>query len=141
MKQELKEIEEYARTKEGKDFKLEAWDYSYWADKLKNDRYAFNDEDMKPYFELNNTIDGVFGLATKLYGYTFKLTDKIDKYHPDVRVYEVYRKDGSLLGLLYADFFYREGKSPGGKTRYPFDFHCLQFLEACRKCAGAAHSI
>ncbi len=113
MKQELKEIEEYARTKEGKDFKLEAWDYSYWADKLKNDRYAFNDEDMKPYFELNNTIDGVFGLATKLYGYTFKLTDKIDKYHPDVRVYEVYRKDGSLLGLLYADFFYREGKSPG----------------------------
>lgn len=113
MKQELKEIEEYARTKEGKGFKLEAWDYSYWADKLKNDRYAFNDEDMKPYFELNNTIDGVFGLATKLYGYTFKLTDKIDKYHPDVRVYEVYRKDGSLLGLLYADFFYREGKSPG----------------------------
>lgn len=113
MKQELKEIEDYARTTEGKDFKLEAWDYSYWADKLKNDRYAFNDEDMKPYFELNNTIDGVFGLATKLYGYTFKLTDKIDKYHPDVRVYEVYRKDGSLLGLLYADFFYREGKSPG----------------------------
>lgn len=113
MKQELKEIEDYARTTEGKDFKLEAWDYSYWADKLKNDRYAFNDEDMKPYFELNNTIDGVFGLATKLYGYSFKLTDKIDKYHPDVRVYEVYRKDGSLLGLLYADFFYREGKSPG----------------------------
>lgn len=113
MKAELKEIEDYARSKEGDDFTLEAWDYSYWADKLKNDRYAFNDEDLKPYFELNNTIKGVFGLATKLYGYKFKETDKIDLYHPDVKVFEVYEKDGSLLGLLYADFFYRGGKSPG----------------------------
>lgn len=113
MKSELKEIEDYAKASQGDDFKLEAWDYSYWSDKLKNDRYAFNDEDMKPYFELNNTINGVFGLATKLYGYKFKETDKVDKYHPDVKVYEVYEKDGKLLGLLYADFFYREGKSPG----------------------------
>lgn len=113
MKTELLEIEKYAQATEGKDFKLSAWDYSYWSDKLKNDRYAFNDEDMKPYFELNNTIKGVFGLATKLYGYKFKETDKIDKYHPDVKVYEVYEKDGTLLGVLYADFFYRDGKSPG----------------------------
>lgn len=113
MKRELKEIEDYARQTEGADFTLGAWDYSYWSDKLKNNRYAFNDEDLKPYFELNRTIDGVFGLATKLYGYKFKETDKIDKYHPDVRVYEVYTKDGKLLGLLYADFFYRAGKSPG----------------------------
>ena len=113
MKVELKEIEDYAKATEGNDFKLEAWDYSFWSDKLKNDRYAFNDEDMKPYFELNNTINGVFGLATKLYGYKFKETDKIDKYHPDVKVYEVYEKNGKLLGILYADFFYREGKSPG----------------------------
>lgn len=113
MKAELLEIEKYAQATEGKDFKLSAWDYSYWSDKLKNDRYAFNDEDMKPYFELNNTIMGVFGLATKLYGYKFKETDKIDKYHPDVKVYEVYEKDGTLLGVLYADFFYRDGKSPG----------------------------
>ncbi len=113
MKSELLEIEKYAQATEGKDFKLSAWDYSYWSDKLKNDRYAFNDEDMKPYFELNNTIKGVFGLATKLYGYKFKETDKIDKYHPDVKVYEVYEKDGTLLGVLYADFFYRDGKSPG----------------------------
>lgn len=113
MKKELKEIEEYARKSEGEDFKLEAWDYSFWSDKLKNDRYAFNDEDLKPYFELNNTIKGVFGLATKLYGYQFKETDKVELYHPDVKVYEVYKKDGELLGLLYADFFYREGKSPG----------------------------
>lgn len=113
MKVELKEIEEYARASEGSDFKLAAWDYSYWADRLKNERYAFNDEDMKPYFELNNTIKGVFGLATRLYGYKFKETEKIDKYHPDVKVYEVYEKDGKLLGILYADFFYRDGKSPG----------------------------
>ena len=113
MKAELKEIEDYAKATEGNDFKLEAWDYSFWSDKLKNDRYAFNDEDMKPYFELNNTINGVFGLATKLYGYKFKETNKIDKYHPDVKVYEVYEKNGKLLGILYADFFYREGKSPG----------------------------
>lgn len=113
MKKELKEIEDYARKSEGDDFKLEAWDYSYWSDKLKSDRYAFNDEDMKPYFELENTIKGVFGLATKLYGYKFKENKNIDVYHPDVKAYEVYESDGKLLGVLYADFFYRPGKSPG----------------------------
>lgn len=113
MRKELKEIEEFARETEGKDFNLSAWDYSYWSDKLKNNRYAFNDEDMKPYFELNNTIKGVFGLATKLYGYQFKETKAIDKYHPDVKIFEVYNKAGKLQGILYADFFYRDGKSPG----------------------------
>ncbi|MDE6680686.1 MAG: peptidase M3, partial [Muribaculaceae bacterium] len=78
-----------------------------------NERYAFNDEDMKPYFELENTIKGVFGLATKLYGYTFKPNKSIPVYHPDVMAYEVYDADKKLLGLLYADFFYRPGKSPG----------------------------
>ena len=113
MRKEIKEIEDFAKKTEGEDFKLMPWDYSYWADQLKNHLFSFNDEDLKPYFELNNTIDGVFGLATKLYGYKFKETDKVDKYHPDVRVYEVYKKDGDLLGLLYADFFYRPGKAPG----------------------------
>ncbi len=89
------------------------WDYSYWSDKLKNERYAFNDEDMKPYFELENTIGGVFGLATRLYGYTFKENKDIPVYHPDVKAFEVYERDGSILGVLYADFFYRAGKSPG----------------------------
>lgn len=113
MKNELKEIEEFARVSQGKDFSLKAWDYAYWSDKLKNERYSFNDEDLKPYFELNNTIKGVFGLATKLYGYKFKETKKVDPYHPDVKIYEVYQKNGDLLGILYADFFYRAGKSPG----------------------------
>ena len=113
MKKELKEIEDYARQTQGADFKLMPWDYSYWSNKLKNERYAFNDEDMKPYFELNNTIEGVLGLATKLYGYTFKENKEIPGYHPDVKVFEVYDDDGSLLGILYADFYYRAGKSPG----------------------------
>lgn len=113
MRKELDEIQEYARLTEGPDFNLEAWDYSYWSDKLKNDRYAFNDEDMKPYFELNHTIDGVFGLANKLYGYTFKENKNIPGYHPDVRAYDVYDRNGDVLGVLYADFFYRPGKAPG----------------------------
>lgn len=113
MKAELKEIEDFARQTEGSDFVLAPWDYSFWSDKLKSERYAFNDEDMKPYFELNNTIKGVFGLATKLYGYKFKEIKNVDVYHPDVKVYEVNDRDGKPLGLLYADFFYRAGKSPG----------------------------
>lgn len=114
MKKEVKAVEDYAREQlKDPNYKLEAWDYSYWSDKLKNAKYAFNDEDMKPYFELNNTIDGVFGLATKLYGYTFKENKDIPGYHPDVRAYEVYDRDGKILGIFYADFFYRPGKSGG----------------------------
>ena len=111
--QELAEIEKFARETEGEDFKLMPWDYSFWADKLKNERYAVSDEEMKQYFELHNTIDGVFGLASKLYGYTFKEKKDIPVYHPDVKAFKVYESDGNLLGILYADFFYRTGKSPG----------------------------
>lgn len=113
MKMEVKEIEEFARKSEGDAFKLMPWDYSYWSDKLKNERYSFNDEDLKPYFELERTIDGVLGLATRLYGYKFKENKNIPVYHPDVKAYEVFEKDGSVLGVLYADFFYRPGKGPG----------------------------
>lgn len=113
MKREVKEVEDFAKKTEGDDFQLMPWDYGYWSDKLKNAKYAFNDEDMKPYFELNKTISGVLGLATKLYGYTFKENKNIPVYHPDVKAFEVYDKDGSVLGILYADFFYRAGKSPG----------------------------
>ena len=113
MRNEIAEIENFAKKTEGADFKLMPWDYSYWADKLKNAKYAFNDEDMKPYFELNNTIGGVLGLATTLYGYTFKENKDIPVYHPDVKAFEVFENDGSLLGVLYADFYYRPGKSPG----------------------------
>ena len=114
MKQEMAEIQDFARSQTGDaTFELMPWDYSYWSDKLKNSKYAFNDEDMKPYFELNNTINGVLGLATKLYGYKFKENKDIPGYHPDVKVFEVYGPEGDVLGLLYADFFYRPGKAPG----------------------------
>lgn len=113
MKQELEEVQAFARQTEGADYLIKPWDYSYYSDKLKNEKYAFSDEDMKPYFELNNTIDGVFGLATKLYGYTFKENKSLPGYHPDVKVFDVYGRDGKFIGLLYTDFFYREGKSPG----------------------------
>lgn len=113
MQKEIQELTDFARQTEGPDFKLEPWDYSYYSDQLKNAKYAFNDEDMKPYFELNNTIKGVFGLATKLYGYQFKENKNVPGYHPDVRAYDVLTADGKPLGLLYTDFFYRPGKAPG----------------------------
>lgn len=113
MKDELKEITEYARATEGPDFNLEAWDYSYWSDKLKNAKYSFNDEDMRPYFELDNTIKGVFGLATSLYGYKFKENKNVPVYHADVKAYDVLDKKGKLIGMLYTDFYYRPGKAPG----------------------------
>ncbi len=113
MQKELQEIEAFARRTEGDDFKLQAWDYSFWSDKLKNDLYSFNDEDMRPYFELENTIKGVLGLATKLYGYKFTENKTLPAYHPDVKAFNVHDADGKLLGLLYADFYYRPGKAPG----------------------------
>lgn len=114
MQTELAEITAFAREQlNDNTFELQAWDYSYWSDKLKNARYAFNDEDMRPYFSLDNTIKGVFGLATKLYGYKFKENKKIPVYHQDVKVFDVYKSDGSLLGVLYTDFYYRPGKAPG----------------------------
>lgn len=113
MKKEIEQVQAFARQTEGPDFVLMPWDYSYWYDKLKNEKYSFNDEDMKPYFELNNTIDGVFGLATKLFGYTFKRNKNIPTYHPDAEAFEVFDKDGKILGVLYTDFYYRPGKSSG----------------------------
>ena len=113
MQKELEEITAFARQSEGPDFKLEPWDYSYWSDKLKNAKYAFNDEDMKPYFEVGNVIKGVFGLAHDLYGYNFKLNKDIVGYHPEVSAYEVTDKSGKLIGILYTDFYYRPGKAPG----------------------------
>lgn len=125
MQKEIGEITDYAREKTGdSNFDLQAWDYSYWSDKLKNERYAFNDEDMRPYFELDNTIKGVFGLATKLYGYKFKENKKLPVYHPDVKAFDVYKSDGSLLGVLYTDFYYRPGKAPGAwMTEYRGEYY------------------
>ena len=110
---EFAEIESYASQLEGRPVKIKAWDYSYYSNKLQQAKYSYNEEELRPYFELNNVIDGVFGLATKLYGLTFESNADIEVYHPDVKAYDVKDADGSYLGGIYTDFFPRESKRPG----------------------------
>ena len=110
---EFAEIESYASQLEGRPVKIKAWDYSYYSNKLQQAKYSYNEEELRPYFELNNVIDGVFGLATKLYGLTFEPNADIEVYHPDIKAYDVKDADGSYLGVIYTDFFPRESKRPG----------------------------
>lgn len=110
---EMKEIEEYARKEEGDKFDFQRWDFAYYSEKLKEERYSINDELVRPYFELNQAIHGAFYLATRLYGVTFKQNHDIPVFNPDVKVWEVYDYDGNYLALLYCDFFARKGKHSG----------------------------
>jgi len=111
--QDVKDIEQMAKKLEGEDFELEPWDFSYYSHKLQMERYNLDAEMLRPYLEISNVIKGVFGLATKLYGITFKENKDIPVYHPDVKAYEVFDKDGSYLAVLYADFYPRKGKQGG----------------------------
>ena len=110
---EIAEIEALAKETEGGQFQLMPWDFSYYAEKLKNRKFDFNEEALRPYFELNRVKQGVFGLAIRLYGITFRENKDIPVYHPDVQAYEVYDKDGSYLAVLYTDFYPRAGKRSG----------------------------
>ena len=110
---EYEAIEKMARKLEGKDFKLEPWDIGFYAHKLKLEKYNIDAEMLRPYFELSKVIDGVFGLANRLYGITFKENKDIPVYHPDVKAYEVFDEDGSFLAVFYADFHPRKGKQGG----------------------------
>lgn len=110
---EFEELEKFASGIEGETIHLQPWDYSYYAYKLKQEKYQYDEEALRPYFELSNTIKGVFGLASRLYGLGFEELHDIDVYHPDVRVFKVTEENGEYLGLLYMDFFPREGKQPG----------------------------
>lgn len=99
--------------KEGKGEKLEAWDWWYYTEKLRKEKFNLDEEQTKPYFKLENVREGAFAVANKLYGITLtKLTD-IPTYHPDVEVFEVKDADGSQLGIFYVDYFPRPGKSGG----------------------------
>lgn len=89
------------------------WDYSYYANRLRNERFSYDEEALRPYFSLPDMVKGVFGLAGSLYGISFREAEGIEVYHPDVKAYEVTDSDGSYLGLLYTDFFPRESKRPG----------------------------
>jgi peptidyl-dipeptidase Dcp len=106
------EVEKFAKSI-GFVGELMPWDWSYYTEKLKAKKYSLDDEMLKPYFELNHVIKGVFGLATELYGITFKENKNIPVYNKDVLPYEVYDADGKFLSVLYADFHPRSGKKGG----------------------------
>jgi peptidyl-dipeptidase Dcp len=99
--------------KEGKDFKLEPWDWWYYAEKVKKAKYDLDDNALRPYFQLENVRDGAFMVANRLYGITFTERADIPKYHEDVRVFEVKDADGSHLAVLYVDYFPRASKQGG----------------------------
>lgn len=111
--QEFEAVENLAKETQGNDFHLMPWDWSYYSNKLKEKKFSLNDELLRPYFELENVKKGVFGLATKLYGITFKKNTDIPVYHKDVEAFEVFDKDGKYLAILYTDFHPRSGKRSG----------------------------
>lgn len=120
---DFKELADFARS-EGFTDKLQPWDYSYYSNRLRQARYNFDEESLRPYFELNNVIKGVFGLATSLYGVTFEENKDIPVYHPEVQAFEVKDADGSYLGVIYTDFFPRDTKRPGAwMTGFKDEWH------------------
>ena len=111
-KLEVEELKKFA-AEQGFKGNIERWDWSFYTEKLKMSKYSYNEEDVKPYFQLEKVIDGVFMLTNKLYGLTYKPNVNIPVYHPDVKAYEVYDESGKLISILYLDFFPRAGKSGG----------------------------
>ena len=110
---EVQEVADFASSYEGCSVDLQPWDFAYYAQKLKQKKFDFDPDQVRPYLELSNVINGVFGLATRLYGISFKRNDSIQVYHKDVVAYEVYDKDDTFLALLYTDFFPRASKQGG----------------------------
>ena len=110
---EYEAVQGFASETEKENITVMPWDWSYYSEKLKDIRFNVNDEMTRPYFELNHVKKGVFGLATQLYGITFKENKEIPVYHPEVEAYEVYDADGKFLSILYTDFHPRDGKQSG----------------------------
>lgn len=110
---DVKQVEGFAVGVEGEAITLQPWDWSYYSEKLRDAKYSVNDEMVRPYFELENVKKGVFGLATDLYGITFKKNSKIQVYHPEVEAFDVLDEKGNFLAVLYTDFHPREGKRQG----------------------------
>ena len=109
--QDLKDVSNYA-SRHGAKLPLQRWDFSYWSEKMKQDKYDFDEELLRPYFQLENVRQGIFNLYGRLYGLTFKEASDIDVYHPDVKVYEVY--DGNrFMAVLYLDMHPRASKRSG----------------------------
>ena len=110
---EVEEVQTLAQELEGEDFQLMPWDWAYYSRILKERKFNLNEEELRPYFELGKVIDGVLGLATRLYGITFQENKDIPVYHPDVKAYEVYDQENRFLAVLYTDFHPRAGKRSG----------------------------
>ena len=111
-RKEVKELQEYAQSL-GFKGTLQPWDWSYYSKKLKDAKYSISDDVLRPYFQLENVIEGVFGLANRLYGLTFVENKDIPVYHPEVKAYEVFDAEGQFLAIYYADFHPRDGKRGG----------------------------
>ena len=121
-------------TKEGKGEKLAAWDWWYYTEKLRKEKYNLDEEELKPYFKLENVRDGAFDVANKLFGITFTQMQGVPVYHPDVTVFEVKDADGSQLGIFYVDYFPREGKRGGAwMSNYREQFGSVRPL-VCNVC-------
>ena len=112
-KSEVAAVQGFAIGMEGKNIQIEPWDWSYYSEKLKSAQFDINDEILRPYFKLENVQKGVFGLATKLYGITFRNNPKIPTWNKEVEAWEVFDKDGSYLAVLYTDFHPRKSKRAG----------------------------
>ena len=112
-KEEIADIRAEIR-KEGKSFEPEGWDYMYYQDKAKQTKYAVDEQEIRSYLEINNVMQGIFHVANKLYGITFKeITAEVPSYEPTAKAYEVIDRDGTLLAIFYSDNFPRDGKNAG----------------------------
>lgn len=110
---DLQEVKDFRKKLEGTD-EIKPWDFAYYSEKLKEQKYSFNEEELRPYFKLENVIGGVFEHARKLFGVTFKETTDIPVYHPEVKTFDVfYEKTNEYIGVFYMDFFPRETKKGG----------------------------
>ena len=121
-KDEMQELQDYALSLNGPEI-LERWDASFYSEKLKKEKLNFDEEKLKPYFQLEKVVDGVFEVAKKLYGLSFKENKDIQVYHKEVTAYEVYDDNENFVALFYADFFPRAGKRQGAwMTSYKGQF-------------------
>ncbi|MDD2797738.1 MAG: M3 family metallopeptidase [Bacteroidales bacterium] len=111
-KEELADMQKLSDS-EGNSFKLQSWDWWYYTEKVRKAKYNFDEDALKPYFKLENVLNGVFMVANKLYGISFTEIKNAPVYHPDVKAFEVKDADGSFLGVLYTDYFPRPGKRQG----------------------------
>lgn len=125
-KEDVTEVEKKAQQLEGSNFKLQPWDFSYYSQKLKHELYDYDPDMLRPYFELSQVQKGVLGLATRLYGITFKRNEKLPVYQKDVIAYDVYDKEGAYLAILLVDFFPRESKKGGAWMTNYRDESCAE---------------